>query len=120
EIEANRMRNSDVQKAEFDAEKNVVLQELKKDLDDPEDVLSEAVNSASFRVCGYHHPVIGWPEDVRTTTRERMKKYYLKHYTPDRATIVIVGGVDRAAVVAQVGERFASVEAGHVERHELA
>jgi zinc protease len=120
EIEANRMRNSDVQQTEFDPEKNVVLQELKKDLDDPEDVLNEAVNSASFRVCGYHHPVIGWPEDVETTTRERMKRYYLKHYTPDRATIVIVGGVDRDAVIADVVAKFSSIPRGDVVRHELA
>ena len=120
EIEANRMRNSDVQEEEFVPEKNVVLQELKRNLDNPEDVLWEAVNSATFRVAGYHHPVIGWPEDVETTTRERMKRYYLKHYTPDRATIVIVGGVDRDAVIAKVGELFSAIPRGNVVRHELS
>jgi zinc protease len=118
EIEADRMRGSNCRQEEFDAEKNVVLQELHHGLDDPEDVLSEAVGSAAFRVNGYHHPVIGWPEDVETTTRDRMMKYYLKHYTPDRATIVIVGGVDRAAVISKVGALFSGIARGAVERHE--
>lgn len=116
DIEADRMRNSDVEPAEFEAEKNVVLQELHRNLDDPEDVLYEAVRSAVFRVSGYHHPVIGWPDDVRTTTRERMMAYYRKHYTPDRATLVIVGGVDRGAVIAKVSALFAAIPRGDVAR----
>jgi zinc protease len=119
EIESDRMRGSDVQPAEFDAEKNVVLQELKRNLGDPSDVLWEAVAGAAFRSGGYHAPVIGWPEDVISTTRERMKAYYLKHYTPDRATIVIVGGVDRQAVIDRVAASFSSIPRGNVTRHEF-
>ena len=118
DIEADRMRGSNVQQKEFDAEKNVVLQELRRNLDDPEDVLSEAVNSAVFRANRYHHPVIGWPEDVETTTRERMRKYYLKHYTPDRATLVVVGGVDADAVIARSAELFSPIPKGDVVRFE--
>jgi len=120
DIEADRMRNSDVQPAEFEAEKNVVLQELKSGLDDPAQVLYDSVQSAVFCVSGYHHPVIGWPEDVRRTTREQMMKYYRKHYTPDRATLVIVGGVQREAVIAKVAALFGAIPRGSVVRHELA
>lgn len=118
EIESNRMRNSNCPQAEFDAEKKVVLNELWIGLDDPSDVLSTAVGSAVFPVGRYHHPVIGWQEDVETTTRERMLAYYLKHYTPDRATLVVVGGVDRDRVIARTGELFGPIPRGTTVRFE--
>ncbi|HVG94483.1 MAG TPA: pitrilysin family protein [Planctomycetota bacterium] len=118
EIEADRMRNSTVQQAEFDLEKNVVLQELHSGLDDPATVMWQALEAAAFPVARYHHPVIGWQEDVETTTRERMMAYYRRHYTPDRATIVVVGGVDPARVIRRVDELFAAVPRGDVVRFE--
>ncbi len=118
EIESNRMRNSNCPQAEFDPEKKVVLNELWIGLDDPADVLSTATGAALFPVGRYHHPVIGWQEDVETTTRERMLAYYLKHYTPDRATLVVVGGVDRDRVIARVTELFGPIPRGTTVRFE--
>jgi len=118
EIESNRMRNSNCPQAEFDSEKKVVLNELWIGLDDPQNVLQTAVEGALFPVGRYHHPVIGWQEDVETTTRERMLAYYLKHYTPDRATLVVAGGVDRDRVIARVGELFGPIPRGTTVRFE--
>ena len=119
EIESNRMRNSAFAPDEFDSERKVVLEELKIGKDDPENVLWEQVESAAFPVSGYHHPVIGWEEEVTNVPRETVKGYYLRHYTPDRATIVVAGGVDRDRVVARVGELFGKIPRGDVKRGEL-
>jgi len=119
EIEADRMRNSNCPQEEFDNEKKVVLNELYIGLDDPNDVLMETVGSATFPVARYHHPVIGWEEDVTTTTRERMLAYYRKHYHPERATVVIVGGVDRARAVARAAELFGAIPRGGTTRFEM-
>ncbi len=119
EIESNRMRNSLFLPDEFDAERKVVLEELKIGKDDPENVLWESVETAAFPVSGYHHPVIGWEEEVTNVPRETVKAYYLRHYTPDRATIVIAGGVDRDRAIARVGELFLEIPRGDVKRREL-
>ncbi|MFI5402186.1 MAG: M16 family metallopeptidase, partial [Planctomycetota bacterium] len=119
EIESNRMRNSSFLPDEFDAERKVVLEELKIGKDDPENVLWEQVESAAFPVSGYHHPVIGWEEEVTNVPRETVKAYYLRHYTPDRATIVVAGGVDRDRAIARVGELFQAIPRGDVKRREL-
>ena len=118
EIESDRMRNSAVVEKEFQNEKKVVLNELWIGLDDPENVLQEAVESAAFPVGRYHHPVIGWQEDVETTTRERMLAYYHKHYGPERATLVVVGGVDRDRVIQRTGELFRPIPRGTSVRYE--
>jgi zinc protease len=49
-----------------------------------------------------------------------MMRYYERHYTPDRATVIVVGGVDRAEVIAAVGEAFAAIPRGSVERREFS
>jgi len=119
EIESNRMRNCAFLPDEFDAERKVVLEELKIGKDDPENVLWEQVESAAFPVSGYHHPVIGWEEEVTNVPREQVKAYYLRHYTPDRATIVVAGGVDRDRVIARVSGLFSAIPRGDVKRREL-
>ncbi|MBL9087529.1 MAG: insulinase family protein [Planctomycetia bacterium] len=119
EIEADRMRNSNCPQGEFDSEKKVVLNELYIGLDDPNDVLMETVGSAVFPVGRYHHPVIGWEEDVTSTTRERMLAYYKKHYHPERATLVIVGGVDRARAIGRATELFGAIPRGGTARFEM-
>ncbi len=96
----------------------MVLNELWMGLDNPEDVLYTRTMSALYVSGLYHHPVIGWQEDVESTTRERMMKYYLKHYTPDRATIVVVGGADRDRTIAKVGELFGPIPRGETVRFE--
>jgi len=119
EIESNRMRNSSFLPDEFDAERKVVLEELKIGKDNPENVLWETVETAAFPVGGYHHPVIGWEEEISNVPREQVKAYYLRHYTPDRATIVVAGGVDRDRVIARVGELFGPIPRGNVKRREI-
>lgn len=119
EIEADRMRNANCPQGEFDSEKTVVLNELYIGLDDPMNVLLETVESAAFPVARYHHPVIGWEEDVVSTTRERMLAYYRKHYHPERATMVIVGGVDRERAVARASELLGRIPRGDTVRFEM-
>lgn len=118
EIEADRMRNANCPQHEFDLEKKVVLNELYIGLDDPYDVLSEAVGSALFPVGRYHHPIIGWEQDVVGATRERMLDYYRRHYHPERATLVVVGGVERDRVIARAAELFGPIPSGAAPRLE--
>jgi zinc protease len=50
---------------------------------------------------------IGDLDVIRTAPRERFVDYYRKYYRPERATLVIVGDVDPAAVEAKIRTRFA-------------
>ena len=42
----------------------------------------------------YHRPVIGYKEELMDLSAENLKNFYKKHYTPDHATLFIVGDVD--------------------------
>lgn len=93
-IEASRMRGCLLDEEEFLNEKKVVLEELSMGEDDEWRPIYQAVESIAFLTHPYHHPIIGWREDLERLDRETMLSYYRRHYSPDRAILVLVGDID--------------------------
>ena len=111
EIEANRMTRCLLDEHEFTAEKSVVLEELAMGEDDPWRVLHQTAEALAFQVHPYHHPVIGWREDLERLEAAAMRAYYERHYGPNRAFLVAVGDFDAAATERTVRELFAGIPA---------
>jgi predicted Zn-dependent peptidase len=57
----------------------------------------------------YHHPTIGNHEDLEAATIEDVKAFYSKWYTPDNATLAIVGDIDIEATKALVERYFGAI-----------
>ena len=119
EIEANRMQNCLLDDAEFAAEKNVVLEELAMGEDEPWHQLYHAIDGLVYQVHPYHHPVIGWREDLERLGVDRMRDYYRRHYGPNRALLVAVGDFDAVAAEARVRELFTPLSPSAVTRDEV-
>jgi zinc protease len=106
EIEASRMRDCLLDPHEFASEKNVVLEELAMGEDDPWRPLYQTTESLLYQVHPYHHPVIGWREDLERLTAHQMRDYYRRHYGPNRAFLVVVGAIDKARTAQRIRELF--------------
>ena len=106
EIEASRMRDCLLDAHEFASEKNVVLEELAMGEDDPWRPLYQATESMLFQVHPYHHPVIGYREDLERLSARQMRDYYARHYGPNRAFLVVVGNIDRAHTAQRIRDLF--------------
>lgn len=109
DIEAERMRNCFMDGKEFESEKKVVLEELKMGKDDPWRDLFQEVQSAAYVVHPYHHPVIGWAEELQGQTRDRMFNHYRRYYAPNHAVIVIAGDVKANEAYRDVKKRFNAI-----------
>lgn len=116
EIEASRMRGCLLDTQEFAAEKQVVLEELAMGEDDPWRSLYQALETLTFSVHPYHHPVIGWKQDVAEVSAETMREYYRRHYAPDRAFMVAVGDLDIAHTETRIQELFGGIAPSGVAR----
>ena len=114
EIEADRMRNNLFDPEEFELERQVVLEELKMDLDSPWGALRKEVETLSFVNHPYRFPVIGNCEDVRSLTRRQMVDYYSRFYCPDNATLVLVGDFQSQEVVEGIEQLFGHIPRGGV------
>lgn len=108
-IEADRMRNNRFDPQEFELEKQVVIEELKMDLDNPWGALRHSVVFDSFDRHPYKYPVIGLYEDLCRITVEQMIQYYRHFYAPNNAVLVIVGDMDTGETLKHVEELFGSL-----------
>jgi zinc protease len=109
-IEADRMVNSRIDKADLDAEMTVVRSELEGGENSPGRLLWQAVVSAAFQAHPYSWPVIGWRSDVENVPRDAIHHYYRTHYGPGNAVAVIVGDVTAADALRLVRRHFGPIE----------
>ena len=111
DIEADRMRNLRIdEKHEFEQEKGAVIQELKRNEDEPWDLESKAILPLLFgKKAPYGHPVIGETAHVRDATEVIIKAHYDKWYHPNNASIIIVGEFDVEKTLAKIKEKFGPI-----------
>ena len=112
DIEADRMTGLTLDPAEFDAERQVVLEELAMGQDDPWSVLAKRTEAALFGRHPYGRPIIGFPESLLGMTPDDMRAYHARFYQPANATLVIAGDVNPKAALRKVRARFGSIPRG--------
>jgi zinc protease len=109
DIEADRMVNCIFAPEEFEAEKKVVIEELRMGLDSPWGLLLQEVDATAYKVHPYRNPVIGWLQDVERATSAEQQAYYRKHYHPGNATLVLTGDFETDRVLETVVQKFSSI-----------
>lgn len=112
EIESDRMVNCAFDPDEFEAEKKVVIEELKTSLDSPWGLLMQELEAGAFKVHPYRNPVVGWLQDVERATAEQQTAYYRRYYQPNNAVLVIAGDFETDQVLARVSKLFGSIPTG--------
>src|SRR5437870_3190559 len=112
EIEADRIVNCAFDPEEFEAEKKVVIEELKTGLDSPWGLLLQEQEATAFKVHPYRNPIVGWLQDVERATAQEQQAYYRRYYHPNNAVLVIAGDFDTDDVLKKVDRSFGSIAAG--------
>ncbi len=108
---ANCMRNCTFKEDLLNAELKAVIQELKMYKDDYQTSLCEQILSTLFKEHPYHYPIIGYKQDLWSITQKGLLAFYKKHYTPNNATLVIVGDVDEDEAIALAEDAFKHIPA---------
>jgi len=103
-LEADRMVNSYVSKADLDQEMTVVRNEFERGENEPFRVLSQRTMSAAFLWHNYGKSTIGAKSDLENVPVERLREFYRKYYQPDNAVLVVAGNLDEAKTIAMVAE----------------
>src|SRR5947208_4816354 len=112
EIESDRIINCAFDPEEFEAEKKVVIEELKTGLDSPWGLLLQEQEAAAFKVHPYRNPIVVWLQDVERATVEEQQAYYRRYYHPNNAILVLAGDFETNEVLTKVERAFGSVPAG--------
>jgi zinc protease len=116
ELEADRMRNLVLDEKEVAKETQVVMEERRLRTDDqPESLTFERFMATAYKVHPYHHPVIGWMDDLQRITPEKLRKWYERWYAPNNATLVVVGDVEPDAVFELARKYFGPLQPSQLE-----
>jgi len=111
-LEADRMHNLVISDEEFSKEIKVVMEERRWRTDDkPQALVYEQLRGVAFQSHPYHHPVIGWMNDLENMTAADARNWYRSWYTPNNATLVVVGDVDPQAVLKLAQEYYGKIPA---------
>ncbi|AXC48857.1 insulinase family protein [Paracoccus suum] len=94
EMEADRMQNLRIGEDDWQAERQVVLEERAQRTDsDPGSQFGEERDAAQYLNHPYGRPVIGWKQEMEGLTREDALAWYQAHYAPNDAVLVLAGDV---------------------------
>ena len=99
--------NASLESATLDAEKRVVLEEMRLSEDNPQRFLSRRLHEAAFEGHPYGRPVIGTPELVRSLSRETLLGFYRRLYIPEAFTLVVVGPTAPSEILEHARRAFA-------------
>jgi zinc protease len=94
DMEADRMVNSRVSRADLDSEMTVVRNEFEMGENSPMRVLEERVMSTAYLWHGYGRSPIGSKSDIEHVPIEKLQAFYHKYYQPDNAVLVVAGNFD--------------------------
>ena len=112
EIEADRMRHLTLDPDEVASERTVILNEFDRGENQPLRKLYQALWSTAFEAHTYHHPTIGWRQDIETITAEGLRSFYDRFYWPSNATLSVIGGFESGQVMASIRKHFGGIDRG--------
>jgi zinc protease len=113
EVEADRIRNLRFDNETFRTELGPVKEERRRDqVDDPGGFLGERFYELAYMKHTYHHPVIGWEEDleknIQVTDGLEFKKTF---YSPGYCIISVAGNFETDEVIEWIKKYYGDWEA---------
>ena len=113
ELEADRMQGLILDEKEFQLEREVVKEERRlRSEDDPQSFLVESLFAQAFLIHPYHWPIIGWFPDLNAMTLEDLQRHYDLFYSPNNATLVIVGDIKAESLLPTIKRLFEPIPKG--------
>ena len=116
EVYADVLRNPSFPETELALEKSIALGRMVQVRDDAKALAQLAAAATLYGPAHpYGQPPYGTPATICAISREDLLRFYQTHVRPDRATLVIVGDVTLAEVVAELEKVFAGWTAAVAE-----
>lgn len=110
EAEADRMTHLILSPSAFEKELQVIIEERRMRTDDnPQSFTWERFMALAHPMGPYHHPVIGWRDDLDHMTIEHLRDWYQKWYAPNNASLIVVGDVDAKKVYELAKQYFGPI-----------
>ncbi|MEX2208324.1 MAG: pitrilysin family protein [Myxococcota bacterium] len=110
DVLADAMQSSTFDATELAKEEEVVIEEIRRSDDSPDNLLSRVLFETAYQVHPYRKEVIGTQASVRSFTREGLIDFYRSWYVPNNMTFIAVGDFEPAVALEQIKKSFANAK----------
>ena len=108
-MEADRMVNSFVSRADLDSEMTVVRNEFEMGENSPGSILFQRMQRLAFPWHNYGNAIIGARSDIEHVPIERLQAFYRTWYQPDNALVIVGGRFDEGFALSRVDQTFGKI-----------
>lgn len=108
EILSDAVQNPLFDADELEREKEVILEEIRREHDNPSRMVNEYLFQTAFQKHTYGRPIIGFPETVKSFTHEILKSFYQKWYSPKNISFIAVGDFETKAMFTKIQTQFSN------------
>ena len=115
EVLADVALNATFPADEFDRVRSERLTDLSRIPDSPQAIAGRASQALLFGTgTRYGHPTSGTESAVKTFTRDNLASHHAAYYSPENATLLLVGDISRDEAIKQAESTFGGWHAGAV------
>jgi zinc protease len=107
--------NPTLDKDDFDRERQVVLEEIRRSADDPRRRNFQRLAELAFESLPYRRPVLGRATTIEQLPVEAMREFHHTWYRPDAMTAVVVGNLPVEDLIAIATDSFDRAIVHHPE-----
>ena len=107
EVLGDMVTSSAIAADDVESEREVILEEIAMHDDDPEDVVTNLFETASWRTSPLGRPIAGTAASITALSRQQILRFYRSRYRPEAMVVAVAGNVDHTDVVRQVRKAFA-------------
>src|SRR6204780_1915732 len=115
DVLSDMVTNSLITPKDVDAERNVVLEEIAMNEDDPSDTVHEAFTAKLFGDTPLGRPILGTVDSINAITRARIFEHYQARYPPEPLVVAAAGNLDHDTLVELVRQSFGAALARTAE-----
>lgn len=106
DLHADMLLNPLIPRKELEKERKVVMEEIAKDANSPNEKVYDNLNSMLYKTHPYKRKVIGTNEIIGKISREEILDYYNTHYGPQNMITIVIGDVDPQHALDKIKEDF--------------
>lgn len=106
DLHADMLLHPLIPRKELEKERKVVMEEIAKDANNPNEKVYDNLNSMLYTTHPYKRKVLGTNEIIGKISREEILDYYNTHYAPQNMITIIIGDVDIQHALDKVKEDF--------------
>lgn len=95
DLQSNMLLTPLIPQYEMDKERLVVLEEISRSKDNPNNIVFQNMNSILFKTHPYKREVIGTADVIKKISRTEVFSFYNKWYVPENMVTVIIGNINK-------------------------